>query len=406
MAESVYYTSRFIDLMMRPASHSDGSSGDDLSRVFGYQCTDCGPAADTDVMRLIDIVRNPAPDEDHPEPWLPVYAQVATCGKDWKDAYGLIDYDFKGHPTYRRFISSELRVRWEGGTGCFNFHEEQVCIYGDLRYDVGLNEWNNQHNPINAIGGGVIFHIWGETDGVNEFWVYTVSGCQDIAVPTLFDLTCFQPLRGAAPIALQYDPPACCIAPNGGLLYFQSLVNPVYIARLVDVVDYGAVSGSSESISGGQNVPVYLAAECCPDVCDPTTGCCDHLNNGFTTLDYIPFDLEASCAGGGGCVLSSVSFPPLLPWQGNILIICSSGEPNTQSGVQVAILECVPGNPRGWENFQLRYTGSELGEIIVRPVDGSCDPFFLLFEDLPFQITLPDSTVCTGTFDLTITLPP
>lgn len=389
MAETTTYLARLVDLVENRGSTS---SSDTDAGVYVYPCIPCGPP-DPDLYRLVDIVLEPDPVQRILQPYVPVYATVSPCGKEWESAEDYVEYDMGfGHT---RVISRELRARitGPGALGCAG----EDCYFFNLDFDSGENGWVAN---VPFASGTMTVLVYGTFDGFNEFWWYEATGCPtENAFPVGADVLCDQPLRLLSEFALLGPPvPGACCEYSGTIeLMVWALIPPYYLTRFVDMVRDDRSSGSGI----GENVPVFLSAECCDLPCDPIARCCPGINSG-TTVIVMTFEVASvTCNGGGDCGILGTG--QTSPWDWIVTVACEneSGIQTNTAGVQLA---CNAAVPEGAQNYVINVTDS-LGSHVYSPSSGSCGPLVLEFPAaVTLDVTLPDSSVCTVVLDLVITV--
>lgn len=380
---SSHYLARHFDR----AAGSAPPSGSGFQPVYALGCADCGPA-DAEPMRLVDMVPQPpelvgdwesklgateeGPDGIYEEPVAPVYAQVTQCQKDWVGAEEYVEYDMGlGHT---RTVSAEMTMLLEGMHDCTG----EACEYVLLEYDEAEGGWTGS---LSMSAGTATFMAWGEWNGLVEEWFLDMDGCTGTLTQPL-ETVCDYPLRlvgtgGGGP----FGSSCCTAAPPPSPLYVWEKITPVYMGRLIDA------DGSA---------PVYLVAECCDDGCPFTPGCCDGIpidaGIDFTIFNIVTTNGSPPCARTcSGATVGATTSEGCVTWS---VTTCSG--PHTIC-FQCSLSASGAAEERGWEHYRILASS-----VLYSPTSGSCDPFSVTFDGLPW--TSPDpGGACSGTYSVTVT---
>jgi hypothetical protein len=364
-----HYQARLVDVV-------------DNTPVYAVECHQCG-TADRDISRIIDIVRQPEPIPEGEEALVPVFAQVLPCQKDWVGEEEYTLYDFGGSP-YTRSISKEMTIVLQAMNDCVD--NGATCIYELLTYSGTNSSWIG---GTDLVGGHVGFEVFGTWDGIDEHWYLTLTGCPTVPPAHLpltqpLTMSCQDPLYmegtgGGGPFTVAN----CCDAtPAPAVILIWAKIPPIYVARHVGM---------------DGNDPVYASAECCPESCPFNPGCCDGIaiNAGliYTVFNVVTTTPNPPCTrscGPGASVSATTSLG------------CVTFSITNCSGPHTVCLSCslsasTISHERGWENYRISLLGND-----YPPVAGSCDPFFVTFENIPWTSPSPGGT-CSGTCSITVT---
>lgn len=411
--------------------HIDAGLGPDGLSAFGYTCQeDCDPPL-RELLRMVDIVKNPnydpelSPDQPF---WLPVYAALKPCESDWQFEEAYKDYYFgnpeeEGYP--HRLISRELKAVLKNLSDCWANADltGHDCdrLPTNLLFDDDLNRWVGTYA---LLFGTLRIEVYAVISGGEEHWYAEYFGCPT-AGPNVAELTveCLTPIRaeGGVVSAVAFGccgNPATPPDPGWGLLIrlaIQGLSHPLFIGRHIDEV--------SDSGSGsGTPFPVYGVADCCGvDDCPIDPGCCNNPVRINEDIDFTFSDVTLSCelasnctaedltvdaTDTSGCTSWRIGTPPTFP---------GDPDPNGYCLQSDLCLECdsdesVDEDSRGWQHYRLKVhdPGALNPDFYVEPVDGSCDPFFLTFEVTQTLLSLatgypPEGVVCDVSYTVTVT---
>lgn len=380
---NTYYLARLLD---KPGT---GTGTGTSVPVYGYDCYDCGPA-DQDLLRWLDLVSNPAVTEADPEPLVPVLGQITPCQKDWEGAERYVDYDMGGGHVRR--VSHELTMLLPGMNDCTL--DGSTCVYVRLDWN-GTDGWEASQD---FVAGSATYRVYGVWTGIDEEWFIDYGGClTGTAVP--LSALCSSPLRlsgtgGGGPYGL-----GCCDAvpaPQQFLVWDKG--PPVYAGRAVDVWERPG-TGTGTGTNDPAWVPVYLVSECCQEGCPFNPGCCDGVpidaaldftffnlaqDAGSCLASCTPSTISASATSSDGCVTFSVDACPAPN------VVCLTCDLADSSADQT----------RNWDHYRLLVGAG--GTTVILPTSGSCTPFSVTFDDVPWTAPGIFGT-CTGTVSVTVT---
>lgn len=340
-----------------------------------YFAGDCGSCVPVKIARFIDIL-----DFGGADVWQ-VFGLLSECQKS---TVAVPEYVFLECGNFSIFLSKILTLHLNRAERCAG----EACPDTELVYQEDTQDWRGTLGLANG-SLPIIFKMVCDNPLEPPDWILQFFGCaldpdvsgDSAGVPVT--LMCEYPPRFFGPIANQINP--CCIA-DASLdvitVEIKSQVKPLYAGRLMD-------------IAAGKEV--YAVGECCPK-CITGNGCCLGVNIDHNLLFTIHNVVET---GSGSCGCTGLTFQlpvgevcrsALVPSCFLAMTFCLSCDRTTG----LAGYDC--------RNYRLS-AGTAAPLTDYAPTACSCDPFSLLFENIPwaFELLIPEFIHCEGTLSITVT---